>query len=152
MKWISYRTSHASVVVVTMNNKGSAIPLVLGVFVFFSLLNFITFNAVYMLTLAANQEVDVLVLDERHMVEIDAPNELLEFIRLDPTQLRNIAFIEEEFNVVTTSPRFDEFIFTHNDYVLEIKVLTDFPSQGQGPPTLPPPFNYLEIIFYEIRR
>ena len=130
----------------TINNKGSAIPLVLGVFVFFSLLNFIVFNAVYMLTLAANREVDVLVLD----IRINE-NPLLEFIRLDPTQLRNIAFIEEEFNVITNSPRFDEFIFTHNDYVLEIKVLTDFPGQGQGPPTLPPPFNYLEIIFYEVR-
>ena len=130
-----------------LNKRGSAIPLVLGVFVFFSLLNFIVFNAVYMLTLAANQEVDVLILDVR-----SRENALLEFIRLDPTQLRNIAFIEEKFNVITTSPRFDEFIFTHNDYVLEVKVLTDFPSEGQAPPVLPIPFNYLEIIFYEIRR
>ena len=135
-----------------MNNRGSAIPLVLGVFVFFSLLNFIAFNAVYMLTLAVNQEVDVLVLDARHVVEIDAPNELLEFISIDPSRLRDLDFIEEQFDVVFTSPRFDTFIFTHNDYVLEIKVLTDFPGQGQGPTVLPPPFNYLEIIFCEIRR
>ena len=136
----------------TMNNKGSAIPLVLGVFVFFSLLNFIVFNAVYMLTLAANQEVDVLVLDARHVSVVDAPNELLEFITIDPSRLRDLDFIEEQFDVVVTSPRFDTFIFTGIDYVLEIVVLTNFPGQSQGLPVLPLPFAYLEVISYEIRR